>query len=1121
MLSINRPPRAFQSRARLFYYCIAICILGMLHAGEARAQAYLETYGQNRIQYRKFNWKVFETTHFRIYHYDMAGKDLARYVAEQAENEIAAVEHRTGGKFTEQFNIIVYNSYDEYRQTNVGRKHDAQQLQSVQTGKVNMVDDKLVVYFNGVHTDLKAQLKNGIARVLMQKSMYGDNIKEMVKSAATLNVPEWLTEGYITYVAEGWDEPADKEWRGMMETYPTKGFYFFTEKKGGVLAGRAFWKYIAERYGKPEVKSLLNSVEQHKNLNKALKAKYKLNVVKVFDSCMAFYRMSHAADAATKDVPDTAKAVVKIKVPKDDAIIRDIRVSPRGGDVAYVRWKHGEFQVCLQNATDSRSVAVILEEGKKDFNEEADPGYPLLSWSNTGFKLAILYKRGPNTRLRIYDAVKGKIFNYVIPRNRFDRVLGIAFDEDNDGIVMSAIKKSQTDLYLFTIRGSKLLNITNDAWDDVQPAFVSGGRRRGIVFMSNRPKPNLNVPAAVNELPTGPMNVFFYDTKTKSTALLQCSNSAPDAKVSQPVQFGSDNFAYLYDQNGVRNKYVVVFGRNMHNLDSAYWVPATNYSTSLMTHQYNPAGNLVADVLQQDGYYNVYIKPLEIPNKDVPAKELSPALLVEKESDQIGLIPPPPAPKKVNRKDARRMGQFNNLNMGSGNAYQTEFTMDDNNHITSVPVDAVEDTSLQAEDEMIRVPAADSSFMKMKARPYRVGFKPNNFTVSLDNSLLFTKYQSAGLNGNQYSNPSLAGLVTISLDDMMENYRITGGFRLPFAGVGSTYFMQYENVRHRLDWSLTYLHTANLQNYDVTFTDSSGRPLFTTMEVGKTVTDLLQAGFSYPLDKLRSLRFQFGLRQDVLHFKSLDTFSLTMAPQRKVWTMSRMEYVYDNTRNITVNIRNGLRFKVFGEYMYQMNNQGGGLYNFGFDFRNYVKIYKNLIWAFRAAGAHSGGKQKVLYFLGGVDNWMNAQYSDLMPVAQEQYGFQALATNLRGYKQNARNGNSYTVFNSEFRFPVLTSLIQRPIQSKILRSLQVVAFGDVGLAWNGLLPDQSNINRSYVFTQPPVSVAVKVPGVSGIACGYGMGIRTIALGYSIRVDAAWNIEGIKTPIIYFSLGTDF
>src|ERR1051325_9912001 len=89
------------------------------------AQTNTEVFGQNRVQYRAFDWKFFDTRHFRVYHYDRSGLALARYVCEEAERNYAAIERRIGGQFPKKFNIILYNNYDESRQTNVGLKFDA------------------------------------------------------------------------------------------------------------------------------------------------------------------------------------------------------------------------------------------------------------------------------------------------------------------------------------------------------------------------------------------------------------------------------------------------------------------------------------------------------------------------------------------------------------------------------------------------------------------------------------------------------------------------------------------------------------------------------------------------------------------------------------------------------------------------------------------------------------------------------------------------------------------------------------------------------------------------------------------------------------------------------------
>jgi len=1076
------------------------------------AQTNLEVFGQNRIQYRNFDWKYFETKHFRIYHYDAAGRQLARYVAEQVENDISVVQKKLGGEFPRKFNIILYNNYDEYRQTNIGKRYESQ-LTQIPAGTVDLVGDKLVVYFNGEHSDLRRQTREGMARVIMERMLFGESFREMVKSAVLMNLPKWVVYGFTSYLVDGWDTKSNSDWENALAAHPNAGFYEQAEINPE-LAGKAFWKYISDKYGETTMKTLLYNMQRKSNLNDGIKLTLNQKTKVAYDSTIAYYKGVYAEDNMHEEKPDTASVKLVVNLPHDGTQIRNFKVAPKGNDVAYVAWKNGEYKVYLQNTHNEQSRYAILEEGRLDYNESPDPDYPLLAWSNTGYKLAILYKKGRETRLRIYNSIKARVENYLIPANRFDRVLSMTFNEDDDKLVFSAIKKSQTDLYEFTIRGSRMVNITNDQWDDLQPWFVSGGSRRGVLFLSNRPAPNLNVQAEVNQLPTGPMNVFFYNTRTKRKELIQMSH-VTSGSVSQPIQYGSENYAYLYDENGIRNQFVVTLKRNAHNMDSAIAVPVTNYTTNVINHQYNPASREAAHVVQDGDRYIVYYQPLQIPGQNAEVKTLTPTILSQTEAAKTNIYSAPVA-------GAAKADNISLLK--KGNTFKSEFE----NDTATGNIIAPEATSGPVEGAEMG-DQADSTFLKMKAQPYRLAFKPDFFSVKVDNSILFNRYQSYSEGGGKYTTPPLGGMVTLSLNDLMENYRLTGGIRLPVNLSGLTFFTQYENFKHRLDWGILYLRTENYNNYLFAFTDVKGNPIYYVEELGKVVTNMVQGSFSYPLDRIRSVRLQLGLRTDRLLFKAQDTFSLTFdpTPKNQFWGLSRLEYVFDNTINPTINIYNGFRYKIFGEYFSQLNNGGGTAYNLGVDFRYYARIYKNFIWAARLAAASSGGTQKILYHVGGVDNWIGPKYSDYVPVRPyENYGFETIATNLRGYELNSRNGNSYGVINTEFRLPLVTTFAHKPIQSSVLKNLQLVAFADAGSAWQGTWPNADRLRNNKTLpdprTNPNASVVLNITDeTGGFGVGYGAGLRTMLFGYFIRTDAAWNIDGRTKPILYVSIGTDF
>ncbi|HKZ66710.1 MAG TPA: hypothetical protein VJ111_10160, partial [Chitinophagaceae bacterium] len=243
-----------------------------------------------------------------------------------------------------------------------------------------------------------------------------------------------------------------------------------------------------------------------------------------------------------------------------------------------------------------------------------------------------------------------------------------------------------------------------------------------------------------------------------------------------------------------------------------------------------------------------------------------------------------------------------------------------------------------------------------------------------------------------------------------------------------------------------------------------------------------------------------------------------------------LEYVYDNTINPATNIWHGLRYKIFADWFTQMskaNEEGRYMFNVGFDARHYLPIHRNLIWAVRAAGDFSFGDQKVVYYLGGVDNWFSPKFNDANLVdrsTEGPYTYQSLAVNLRGFPQNAAHGNNAIVINSEIRVPVFSTFFNKPINNAFLRNFQLVQFFDIGTAWAG---DIKNIQRPqsvYAGDQGnPFTVRLKSGGIGPFAGGYGFGARSTLLGYFIRADAAWEMNGVfkGKPTWYFAMGVDF
>ena len=162
--------------------------------------------------------------------------------------------------------------------------------------------------------------------------------------------------------------------------------------------------------------------------------------------------------------------------------------------------------------------------------------------------------------------------------------------------------------------------------------------------------------------------------------------------------------------------------------------------------------------------------------------------------------------------------------------------------------------------------------------------------------------------------------------------------------------------------------------------------------------------------------------------------------------------------------------------------------------------------------------------MGGVDNWLLPKFNSNINIDQNQnWTYQTLATNMRGFQQNIRNGNSFIVLNSELRMPVFRYFLDRPLRNNFLNHFQLIAFGDVGTAWTGPNPwSEENALYTQIIEQGPIRVTVKRQ-VDPFVGGFGFGVRSSLLGYFIRADWAWGVEDytLMPSMFYLSLGLDF
>jgi hypothetical protein len=280
---------------------------------------------------------------------------------------------------------------------------------------------------------------------------------------------------------------------------------------------------------------------------------------------------------------------------------------------------------------------------------------------------------------------------------------------------------------------------------------------------------------------------------------------------------------------------------------------------------------------------------------------------------------------------------------------------------------------------------------------------------------------------------------------------------------------------------------------------------------------------SWPLSELASVRGALIYRNDRYTVQSTDGVTLRAEGLQDHMTGTRLEYVYDSSIPRGLNLWTGWKLKFFGEYYIQPDERETDMQVVGLDLRHSLSIHREIIWVTRLAGSSSFGARKVLYFMGGLDNWFFPKVDESIPIDPSQgYAYQASGVPLRGFYYNARNGSSFALLNTEVRVPLFRYLINRPIRSDLIQNFQIVGFADAGTAWTGSDPYSSdNSFNQQVISRNPLTITINNQR-EPILWSYGFGLHSRVLGYFVRGDWAWGVDDgvIQKVVFHFSLGLD-
>ena len=1048
-----------------------------------------EAFGKNRIQYKSFDWQFYSTQNFNVYFYT-GGKQAAINTAEYAEKELKRITSIIGYYPYSKTTLILYNSIADMRQSNIGLNDDRYQT----GGETMFLKNKVELAFDGTQTRFKKNISYNIAMLLLNDMMYGGSLKEVLQSSYLLKLPDWFITGAATYITEGWNVDMDNYMRDMvLKTKSKKPEALFVRNQQ--LAGQAVWNYITERYGYTSIQNILNLTRITRDVEIGISSSLNIPYRRFVRDWNSYYLQMNSLPSTRLNTVDANRQLFRKN--RKDNIYSEPVFTPNGTKLAYVENDRGQYEIKLYDLA-KRRITNIKKGGYKTPDQQIDTKMPLLAWkSNTQLGIAEI-KRGVVTLSSYYldrrNFSISKTIKSIIGRpdgalNQFTQILDMDYSEDGKMLVMSAVRDGKSDIYLY--RGRKAEQITNDIYDDRNVVFMKGNA--GLVFSSNRFLDSTGSVVPQFDKVVNNFDIYHYDLNKQGFAFKQLTRSISNETNPRPLD--EQSVLYLGEETGVRSlyRYNLVTGQNER---------VSAYLQNIKSYDYNLNNSLLTLVAADRDRDFVYLFPnfsfqpkpdfKTVRQQTLEQRSIRPVVTTPKETPQVTTAPTDttltsPAEEKGVAKDK------------AVDTRNYEFETDQQKPARPRSVTGARS------GQSAPVPSLSTEAVQL-AGPVKYDLR---FSI---NKLITSIYQDPLMN---------FGIVAeVGMSDMFEDHRIRGGVFLVTDLRSSNFYTEYSNLKHRYDLRVSY-QKQSIFIPTITKDLRYSRHEFTPAII-------------YPLTHSLSVR----LLPKFVHTKYTVTDIFTDPDSISNFAGGGAEVVFDNSVTMGVNMYEGTRMKAGILALKGLNDKTESFNKFYLDFRHYQKVHRQIIFANRLTYGHYFGPSPNRFLLGGMDNWLFKSYDDngpdfyqSNPARPAELFFLQFATNMRGFKYNARNGTSALLLNSELRIPIVQYLLKdTPIGSGFFRNLQFTGFADLGSAYTGVSPfNRKNSYNTQVlggkqgeFNSNPFQATV-VNYRNPFLFGYGVGARTTLLGVYGKADLAWGQENFKStgPVIYLTLGYDF
>ncbi len=712
-------------------------------------------FGQNKVQYRDFDWHFLQSEHFNVYFYPGA-YEIAAFTANVAESSYVVIKNDFQYELTQRVSIILYKSHNDFQQTNVINAY----LSDGVGGVTELYKNRVVLPYEGSFSQFRHVIHHELVHAVMNDMLYGGSIQSLV-SGQVAPVPLWFAEGLAEYSSLRWDTRTDMIVRdATISGYlpPIEYLNYFLVYQGGA----SVFRYISEKYGNEKIGEILNKLKGSFRFDTVIKSALGIELDELSEDWQKQMRKEYWPDIADrKETKEIARMLTDHTETRNYLNISPA-LSPTGDKLVFLSDRDGKQSIWLMDILENKVTRRLIKgQTSVDF-EQLKWLSPGIGWSPDGTKITFAAKAGDQDALYIYDIEED---NYEQFKFNLDGIFSSTWSPGGDEIAFIGNKNGASDIYIYNLKTEELTNITNDRFADSYPEWSHDGEK--IAFVSERGPYLDDVDDDFKMYNHNYENTDIYIIDRDGSNLTRLTDT--EDRESDPI-FSPDNSQLMYvsDRTGIYNIY-------MMDLETGDEYPVTNLLTGAFQLSIDKDGKTLAFASFFEGGWDIFTikNPFEMEEVEV---------------------------KNTVFYDKLKKGEKQNYLTS-----ETSFIAEQDSAKESVKLPRVENYSNYVFANLDSRTRKEKVEVKLEEEDYKRddgNFKVRNYKVKFSPDIINGAAQYNTLWGFQ-------GYTQIAYSDVLGNHKIYIGTNLVFDLRNSYIEGQYWYLPKRNDYGLSMFHYAN------------------------------------------------------------------------------------------------------------------------------------------------------------------------------------------------------------------------------------------------------------------------------------------------------------------------